>query len=296
MKEFITPDRIANAICQDTTFKGTYILVEGQNDLAFMGKFIRHEVCQIQVLLGKQNVIDVIAELQRRNKQDAIGLVDADFDHLDESRIEYSNLLYTDFHDLETVMLKSDAFNLLVNVHCANNKLQIFLEENNEKDLLNILLEELKTFSHLKWMNHKHNWGLTFKPKDESSPRLKIEEFIPVASIKFSGIPQMLKTVFNYSRGKSQAKVTEEQVAKALGELKETNSDLSQLCNGHDIIYLFTLALRKKIATKNSSALPTEQLERELILAYDSRYFENTNLYTRIKTWEGVEGKPVLKF
>jgi len=295
LREYIDADRIANAICQDTTFHGTYVLVEGNNDYILFRKFLNSNSCEFQVLSGKQFVIDVLTELESRGRTVAIGIVDSDFDVLDKDECKIDNIFYSDNHDLELMIVNSDAFEILIDLYCSKEKLNKFVTENEGKELKSILLDLSAPLGQLKWANKLNNWGLSFKPQDSTGQKLKIEEFLPPGTLKFLGYPAMVKTVFNYSRPKANFTVTEETVLQFLEQLVSKDVDKYHLCNGHDFTYLFALALRKKIASMNSNAISSEQIEQDLILAYESRFFILSKLYAELKTWEIKEQKPILK-
>lgn len=292
----MTIDRIANAICQDTTFKGTYVLVEGNNDFTLFRKFFKNEVCDVKISFGKDIIEGVIEILEQRGYENTIGILDSDFHNLNTTKPKNQNLFFTDTHDLETLILQSDAIEILLDQYSIKEKVEDFLEENGDKDIRKVLLNLISPLGYLKWANQENQWGIIFKPKDIDAPELKIEDFIPPATIKFSGNKKMVNTVFNFARGKVKKLPEEDVVLKHLEEKCKEEVDKYQLCNGHDVAYLLSLTLRKKIANLNSKAVSAKQIESDLILAYDSRFFEQTNLYTEIKKWEVKSNIEILKF
>ncbi|WP_448700409.1 hypothetical protein ACFGVR_00730 [Mucilaginibacter sp. AW1-3] len=297
MVEHISPDRIANAIMQDKSFVGTYILVEGNNDYTFYRKFVNNDLCEVQVTFGKQNILNVIKILQDRGFTNSIGIVDSDFRNISDISENPDNIFYTDEHDIETTIIKSEAFDSLIDQYCEKGRYNDFIKENNDEDLRKILLKLLVPLGYLKWANQREKWGLLFKAKNMSGPELKIEDFIPVATMQFLGYEKMINTVFNYSRGKVKFDIKEDYAFKHVEALSTTlRVDDYQLCNGHDFSYLFSLALRKKISNYNSKAIPVEQIEKDLVLAYDSSQFKTTNLYSSIEKWQTLNSKIILKF
>jgi hypothetical protein len=126
---------------------------------------------------------------------------------------------------------------------------------------------------------------------------LNFSEFISISSLEFLGYDKLIQAVLNYSQNKSKSLNTSMQDAKEkINILINNDIDLYQLCNGHDLVSLISLALRRKISNKNSNACSEEQIQRELMLAYDSRHFERTKLYNQIKAWEEVRKKIILRF
>lgn len=296
MIEDITIDRMTNAICQDTSFNGTYVLVEGNNDYTLFRKFFKNEVCEIKVSFGKDTILEVIANLEQRGFKNAIAILDSDFHNLDDTKPTSERIFFTDGHDLESLIFQSDAIHALMDQYCIKEKVEAFLKEHDQDHIRKAILNLISPLGYLKWANQKNNWGILFKPKDVNGSPLKIEDFIPVNTIKFDGYDKMVATVLNYSRGKVQNLPKKEIVIEHMHEFCKQEVDKHQLCNGHDISYLFSLALRKKISNLNSKSVSASQIENDLILAYDSRYFETTSLYQALKEWEHSSQVEILKF
>lgn len=295
MREYITPSRIANSIAQKTSFKGTYLIVEGNSDYTFYRKFTSEQFCSIEIAFGNSNVIDVIEELHIRGFTDVIGLIDSDFRNLDGEIPQNPNILMTDEHDLELMIFKSSAFDTVINHHCENAKLEVLLRDCGT-DLRSFLLNLSTPLGYLKWANKNQGFLLCFKPQNPDGRDLNYSNFIPVKSLEFTGYDKMVETVINYSVPKGKINTTHEIAVATAKSLINKTIDLYQLCNGHDICQIICLALRSKIGSLNANAVTACQIERELIFAYDSRFFEKTNLYTSIKKWEATKNKTVLSF
>jgi hypothetical protein len=296
LQDYITPSRIANSILQKTSFKGSYIIVEGKIDHTLYKKFLDEEFCNVEIAFGNSNVIDIVQELNKQGFKSVFGIIDADFKVLDNEEIEGDNIFMTDDHDLELMIIRSEAFNTVVNHYALPDRIVSFLKEKNENDLKELLIKLISPLGYLKWANKKNGFGLKFKPdKPEGNP-LPIIEFIPYKSLEFAGFEKMIEIVFNYSRQKSKINETEAQCLAKTKLLVDDSIDLFQLCNGHDVISITCIALRHKISNLNSAAIHPNQLQELLIFSYDSRYFENTKLYKLIKDWEKRNNRTILKF
>jgi hypothetical protein len=296
LEDFITPVRIANSILQKSMFKGTYLIVEGHNDFSVYRKFANEEFCNIEIAFGNGNVINVIDELKKRGFHDAIGIIDSDFRILENDIPPNPNIFLTDDHDLELMIFKSDAFETVLLHYADPEKLKALRAQNNNDEIRDIFLNLAKPLGYLKWANKQGNLCFVFKPLAPEGNPLNISDFIAPNSLIFSGYEKMISSVINYSRNKIETKTTKEQAIKWTKNIIDNMHDLYQLCNGHDVINIVCISLRRKLSNLNSNALKPEQLEKELIFAYDTRYFEQTALYQQIKKWELSNGKPVLKF
>ena len=60
MEAYITPERTANAIMQDSRFNGYYLIVEGKKDVKLYGKFINEETIRIKPAFGNEKVKKVL--------------------------------------------------------------------------------------------------------------------------------------------------------------------------------------------------------------------------------------------
>lgn len=296
MQSYLTPNRIANSILQKNSFKGTYLIVEGNKDFSLFKKFTETEFCKIEIAFGNNNVIDIITELNSRGYSDALGIIDSDFRNLDNEIPENENILLTDEHDLEIMIFKSEAFETIITHYAQSSKLESFIKENDNQELREIFLNLAMPLGYLKWANKKNNFGLVFKPLKVDGNPLNIAEFIPPATLKFTSYEDMTQSVINYTVNKSELKTTKDTAVKAAKKLIDNAHSLLQICNGHDVIHIISLSFRRKISNLNSNSINPEQLEKEFIFAYDSRYFEQTELYKQIKLWELKKSKVVLKF
>ncbi|MFM7438848.1 MAG: DUF4435 domain-containing protein, partial [Snowella sp.] len=113
MKDSLTPERESTAIrFRRSTFSGTFLLVEGSTDKVFYERFVNKNECEVitNSIPGKQRVIQVLNILENSEFKGILAIVDADFDHLEFSLYNTPNLLRTDTHDLETMLLQSSAF------------------------------------------------------------------------------------------------------------------------------------------------------------------------------------------
>lgn len=104
--------------------------------------------------------------------------------------------------------------------------------------------------------------------------------------MRFHSYDEMIKTVFNYNRGKVKFTVTEKEVSNEIAKLIDDKIPDFQLVNGHDFAFVFALALRSKIASLAAKAAQPDEVEAGLIFAYDSAHFKNSSLFGLLKQWE----------
>ncbi len=130
MKEYLTPNRIANKlrmIRTNPTYQFcSFLIVEGDTDGKFFQKLINREKCQVTISHNKANAKTILQILEEESFLGILAIVDADFEAL-EGRLPASpNILFTDTHDLETMILQSPALEkFLWSLHLMKNVQQL---------------------------------------------------------------------------------------------------------------------------------------------------------------------------
>ncbi len=275
MRDFLSVDRDVNAIrLRRTTFLGTFLLVEGSTDKILYERFVDTVNCQLVSVSGKPSsklrVISVLGILESEDFQGILAIVDADFDHLEPLLNNSPNLLRTDTHDLETMILKSFAFDKVLIEFGSEEKISNF-----NRNVRTALLEAGASVGYLRWVSQLEKSNLTFDgitfSKFIDEPTLQIDEL------------KLIQTVKN----KSQALLLkDEELQQCLTNQKSSRHDPWQVCCGHDMMEILSLGLRKAIGSLNAADVTPNNLERSLRLAYETTYFYETQLYSAIRVWE----------
>jgi fructose-1-phosphate kinase PfkB-like protein len=131
VRELLTPDRVANQIrLRRSTFLGAFLLVEGSSDKVFYERFIDKTVCELVIVAGKPSskirVMTVLRILEDSSFHGVLAIVDADFDRLETSAHHSPNLLRTDTHDLETMLIDSPALDKVIAEFGSEEKIAEF--------------------------------------------------------------------------------------------------------------------------------------------------------------------------
>lgn len=276
MRNLLSVDRFANQIrLRRSVYKGTFLLVEGSSDKIFYEHFVEKSECELVVISGKpsskQRVISVLKILEESNFQGILAIVDADFDRLTPRTSQKSlNLLYTDSHDLETMLINSPAFDKVVSEFGSQEKISEF-----NQDIKLIILESALPIGYLRWISLGDGLNLTFEniafSKFIDEKTLRINEFKLIDVVK--------KKSNNFS-------LKDEYLQQQLIEKRDGDRDPWQICCGHDLVEILSFGLRKTIGSNKATDVEPSSLERNLRLAYEAVYFQNTQLYSHIRTWE----------
>ncbi len=287
MKEYLTPNRIANKlrmIRTNPTYQFcSFLIVEGDTDGKFFQKLINREKCQVTISHNKANAKTILQILEEESFLGILAIVDADFEAL-EGRLPASpNILFTDTHDLETMILQSPALEKIL-VEFASHEKCTAIETKSEKKLRAILLECSKHIGYLRWVSLREDLSLKFED-------LSFEKFIDKETLVITDILKLIRIIQSKTRNSDTNKSTQRYLEdsdihdKVIKLCNETH-DLWHICCGHDLTHILSLGLRKAIGSTNKTE--PDFLESCLRLAYEPAYFSNTRLYADIQNWEKV--------
>ena len=273
MRQYITPARIANDIrmlrTQDT---GSFLIAEGDTDARVWENLMDSTKCSVVIAHNKNNAIAVLHILEKDNFAGVLAVVDADFDILEETVLLSQNLLLTDTHDLETMLLKSPALEKVLREHGSTEKIEIFTKA---KDIRQTLLESAKIVGYLRWASLKFNYCLKFEG-------LAFNKFVDDKTLALNE-SKLIQTVKNNSQ---KPGLDEPEIRANMEKLKTDPQDMWHVCCGHDMISILSLALCKALGSCNSKEVEPNVLEKYLRVAYESAHFRETKLYLAIQTWE----------
>jgi hypothetical protein len=270
MRKYITPDRIANDIrmlrTQDT---GSFLIAEGDTDARVWENLMDSTKCCVVIAHNKNNAIAVLNILEKDNFAGVLAVVDADFEILEETVLLSQNLLLTDTHDLETMLLKSPALEKVLREHGSAEKIERF------PHIRETLLESAKIIGYLRWASLKFNYCLKFEG-------LAFKDFVDKETLALNK-SDLIETVKNKSQ---KRKLDEQEITANMDSLKTDTQDMWQVCCGHDMISILSIALCKALGSCNSKTVEPNVLEINLRLAYEPSYFCKTQLYAAIQQWE----------
>jgi hypothetical protein len=199
-----------------------------------------------------------------------LAVVDADFDRLENNFPESPNILLTDDHDLEMMMLKTNALDKLINERGSEAKIK-------NKNIREILLKIGQEIGYLRWISQKNNLSLRFEGLD-------FGKFIKKDKLEID-YSDLIKTIKDHSQKQS---LVNQEIEEKIEILRNKEHDPSQVCCGHDIMQILSLALCKAWGTCKPTDVKAENLERDLRLAYEKSYFYQTQLYFLIQNWQNT--------
>lgn len=276
------PDGIANKIIAMRTYPGnellSFLLVEGDTDRKFYTIFVDENKCHVNSAFNKSTALQVLSILEERAFPGVLVIVDADFDVLEGKPLLNGNVLYTDTHDLETMLMRSPALEKVLGEFGSSEKIEQ-LTKNTGKDVRTLLLECGISLGYLRWISLRENLSLVFED-------LNFEKFMhrDTLSVDQASLIQVVKN-------KSQKPgISEIQIKRSIQSIQIADHDPWHVCCGHDLVCILARGLhgvisRGKNNTRNASP---DILEISLRLAFERAYFHKTTLYASIKQWETI--------
>lgn len=284
MEAYITPERTANAIMQDSRFTGHYLIVEGKKDEKLYGKFINKDEVRIKPAFGNEKVKRVIEILDERGFERKIGIIDSDFKRILKITENLGGLFITDDHDIEVMIIKTKALEHVLNIYCSSTKIKEF-EKKKGITIREAVLALGKEIGYLKLANKVYDLGLVFKPQKPEGNQIKYSKFTCDKTFNFLGSQSLIDTAINYSRNKSSSIKDKSEIETKYNEVSTQELDLMQLVNGHDLANFLYILMKKILKSKSKMLNDFTCIEDSLILAYDFSFFKETELFSQIINW-----------
>lgn len=234
------------------------LVVEGPDDKEVYEELTDLSSVCIYVDCNCEKHFVILNALNDRYVNRLLAIKDADFDRLEGKHHPYSNLVLTDTHDMEGMIVEAS----LSSLHGEDS-------ERCQNIRLTEIYSELEEISYLKWFNHWYHCGINFS---DTTLDLNIERY------------------FNECVSKTNNSVTIDLSDVQTFKHAHLCVDKKELCNGHDIFELiYVQAHTAKVA--NFAKRP---FMRRLRRAYPKEQFLKTSLYRDIKAWEATTGNTVL--
>lgn len=293
-----TPTRIATKIrlLRDGHLQhASFLIVEGDSDEIFCELYVVDKSnCKVIPANGRPNVMEVLTILEKDHFPGILAIADADFEVLREITPDYVNLFFYDTHDLETMILKSAALDKFLLGYGDTEKIVAF-EKSSCKRVREILLESGQWIGYLRWLSLEEGLPLIFE-------ELPFKNFVDTVTLSIN-LDELVKTVIGFSKKQSDRDLlkTEESKQKILkildnlsaAELKQkildkadSQHELWYVCQGHDLFKILAIGMLQSFAELSQRDAHADKLEKNLRMAYEKKWFNETKLYLSLKHWE----------
>jgi hypothetical protein len=266
---------IANDIrLRRSQHRGTFVIVEGRNDRVLYEWFFDVQQCQFVIADGKEKVCEVLRILDADGFRGVLGIVDADFDLLDQIPVSSVNVVRGDCHDLEAMLVRSPALDRVLREFGREGKIQRFVSQAG-REIRHVLLAAATPLGYLRWHSLRSDLRLRFDG-------LLFSRFVDMATLT-ADRTTLIATVKNHSQ---RQELNSHALGLAIRGIEDPTHDPWQLCNGHDLVEVLSIGLRRAIGSQSAAAVRVEEIERALRLAYEAVDFAACALYRTIREWE----------
>lgn len=275
MRKYLTADYIANTTRMlRTTHDGAILIVEGTTDVRVYENFINKAQCRILPANNKDVAIAAINKLEIDNFRGVLTIVDTDFWKLDGIHPKSLNILLTDTHDLETMILFSDALDKILSEFGSNPKIASL-----DRSIRDILLEGALPIGLLRWISSptKDNLRLKFKG-------IQFNNFVNIEKLSIN-IDNLIKEVKTNSHAST---LDESAIRLKIITLMKAGYDSWQVCSGHDLVQLLAIGLINIFGNHRVTNITSEGVDGILRVSYEYSYFSLTQLHDAIKDWENA--------
>lgn len=295
MEKDISIARIANAICQDTTFEGVHLLVEGKQDYKLYQKFAQNQNVRIKTTCGKYRLREVYSLLIERGLTRVVGIRDADFLRI-EGNPKYSAdyavpIFPTDCHDAEIMLARSGVLDDYLTLVTEPERINQFVAKH--KPILDLVIEAIYPLGCLRLANRRFGLGLSFKPERPEGNQLKIRKFI-LESNWSTDIPVMINTVWEYSQNRGLKVASKDIIGETLATILSEEHPAHEVSNGHDFSAVLHIVLTRGFKSSNRLLQDPDCVQDLLIANYDLRRFALTSLYRSVQDWSIGNDKPLV--
>lgn len=255
-----------------TQYTGTILIVEGSTDARVYGRLVSETECRVIHATGKDKAISALKMLENGSFDGVLTIVDADFQRLDDIDPNSSNLLMTDSHDLETMILHSDALDNVLSEFGSEGEI-----EKLGRPIRDILLDGGLPIGYLRWLSSPTKDNLSLKFKELSFDKFVDEKTL---CVDVDNLIRELKT-------DSKDSALDDNVIKLkVMTLMSEGHDPWQVCSGHDLVLILSIGLRNMFGNHRGKTVTPEVVDGILRVAYDYSHFCLTQLHNSIKDWE----------
>jgi hypothetical protein len=235
------------------------VLVEDLNDKRIFMDFFNERLVEFFDCNGRENLQRAL-EIVVVKVKNVIGIRDADFCHLEKISPHVKNLFFTDFHDIEMSILSFSEVRRKIFVD--------FLALDDMNVIWEAVLRLASFMGYIRWYNEKNDCGISFGG-------LFSNDGINISQNDHQAIIDKL----NF---RAKTKITEDIISVFIDNNK--TDDVFNLCNGHDVSTLLTLAVKTN----------EREFKSALYASFHSYLFAQTKLFQNILEWQTIYGFNIL--
>lgn len=266
--------RAFGRMMKNGSFNSTIVYIEGDSDIIFYKWLVDKKYVALEPMTGKEAAIGAVTNCT--NKKGVLGLVDSDFDNI-LGIVTIDNVIRTDTHDIETLMLSEGMFRY------SEESLASKIKMNSLGISFDIVRECILDIGcqigKLRLISLENNLNLNF---NEVEDQIEKDELIKVENnrITFNSRQYIYKCV----KVSQHCQLSFKQVHD-LYEMDNRTFDKWQICRGHDLTLIISIVYSMNIiGCSNINKKHVEMLIRPPYIT--SRKFKKTTMFQSIKKWQ----------
>jgi hypothetical protein len=252
--------------------KGSFLLLEGQDDLDRFSKFIDSS-CSTVNCFGRQNLIHAIGILYDEGFAGALGLADADFDRITNSLLEHEGIIYSERHDFDLDWACERVLARYLNEVGSADRCGA---SGGAKGVAEYLFQAVKPLSVMRFLNE--NQRLRYRLSRIRHHELVIDKRDPSIDVE--------RLVSHVSVGSFSGHQKEQKLKDLIVAHTKRAFDRYQLTNGHDFLAMLGVALQKRIGDREIPQTWGSEIQLHFRLAYSEDDFVASSLFVAILAWQ----------
>ncbi len=253
------------------------IAVEGDKDREVLDQVLDNMKWKVKCLFGYENVVDLIKTANENKMTFVLGIIDTDY-HRISSKTGHimnsiENLIYTDYHDIETMLFISNAYTKYLSVCASSKKIASIL------DTRAVILEKAQCIGALRLLGLENQINLWFSEMNYSKFIKRCD-----LSLDISALINHIVGRTNSHNGQA-VPLKMKEIVTMIDDYLSRGYSQYDLCNGHDILNILSIAMTSLFASKKTAECTEDSVFEGLLLAYSKEEFLNTMLAKSIATW-----------
>jgi hypothetical protein len=261
-------DIVAEVFMSRTNFNGAYLLLEGDSDGLFFKRYCADDTKLEYVFCnGKKPAVDSIKELNNIGFLGAVAVVDDDFDKY-SGVAPVANVIKTDTHDTETLLLRS-VLSLFISQAANIDKVRYF-EQQIGHSIERYIIYCASVLGKIRYLNDGPLQKNIAMEKSFSAPRYFDKNWY------FDEDALILQ----YANELGVTSADLQTMMSAVPSIPAFN-----LIRGHDIVSIIAIGLKSAIGNNQFNE---RDLYLMLRLAFNDNDFKSTQLYVDLKNWEAA--------
>lgn len=242
--------------------KNIYLLVEGEDDIKFLRRFLSDNVYMYESYDGKTGVEFIVSQRFSMNFR-VVGIRDKDYQEMPIS----NKIFYYDYSCMEMMMLRND--DVFRNLYA-----EYYKGEDNAEQLRRDMLRKLKYLSIIRMCNEKENWGKKIRGVSINSAWSNEERKINKEII----LNKVNELNDGFFKDDILQKIEQEY------EKEWCDEDFYNNTQGHDFFMLYAAICNQF----KSKGVKYTELEASSRCIFREKDFEQTNLYNKLSQYENL--------